>query len=188
MKNLFLGCTLLLILLSGCETENNQELLDIQLQKETQKINSFIRNNPFPFEKEYSDPTLGIRVFWTEVSATGKKPNFGDTLIMDYVARRFDIPNWVLDTSKQSVAENMGSGFSDRDFFGPVKYIFGSSFGKLASGFEIVFPLMEEGDKVTAFFPSRYGNQNPTQTRITPNIPLIFELELLEIRASKSGD
>lgn len=176
---------MLLLLFSACSSENSLTPVDIELQKEIQQINNHIRNNPFPFEKEFSSPVHGIRIFWTKVSDSEKKPTFGDTLIIDYVARRLDIPDWVLDTSIKSVAEIMGSGFTDRDFFGPVEYIFGSSFGKLAAGFDIVFPMMEEGDKVTAFFPSRWGNQNPLNTRIYAHFPLIFELELLEI---KRGD
>lgn len=99
MKNLCFGFLGLLILFSGCETENNQTLLDIELRKEIQEINRFIEKNPLTFVKEYNNPTLGIRVFWTEASGTVKQPSFGDTLIIDHVARRFDIPNWVLDTS-----------------------------------------------------------------------------------------
>lgn len=175
-------------MLSSCGTETKQELIDVELQKETQEINRFIRNNPFPFEKEYPNPLLGIRLFWTEESHSGIKPTFGDTLIIDYVARRMDLPFRVLDTSKQSVAENHTFLFSENHVFGPVKYIFGSSFGKLASGFEIIFPLMAEGDKVTAFFPSRFGNQNPMYTKIPGNIPTIFELELLEVRRLKNED
>lgn len=168
--------------ISACTTEMNQTTLDIEHQREIRKINDYITDNPFPFEKEHSFPTHGIRMFWTEVSGSGKKPIFGDTLVIDYVARRFDMPNRILDTSIQSVAE-MSPGFSNRDIFVPVNYIIGSSFGKLASGFEIVFPMIEEGDKVTVFFPSRYGNRNPQNTRIFLEIPLIFELELHEIRS-----
>ena len=40
MKNLYLGFLGLLILFSGCETENNQTLLDIELKKEIQEIKS----------------------------------------------------------------------------------------------------------------------------------------------------
>ena len=177
-----------MILFSGCETENNQAPLDIELQRDIQRINNYIRNNPFPFEKEYNNPTLGVRVFWTEVAGSGKKPNFGDTLIFDYVARRFDEPDWVLDTSKKSVAEYWSFLFSDKHVFGPVEYIFGSSLGKLADGFEIVFPIIEEGDKVTAFFPSRYGNKNPAYPRIPGNSLLIFDLELLEIKGKAESD
>jgi hypothetical protein len=182
MRRIILGLLIFMILFSGCESENAKPQSDIELKKEIQEINSFIQKNPIPFVKEYNNPNLGIRIFWTEISGTGKNPSFGDTLQVDYVAR-FLRSNWVLDTSIQSVAEDYGMSLSERNFV-PLEYIFGSSLGKLATGFEIVFPLMEEGDKVTAFFPSRYGNQNPTQTRISPNIPLIFELELLEIRAA----
>jgi hypothetical protein len=186
MRRIILGLLIFMILFSGCESENAKPQSDIELKKEIQEINSFIQKNPIPFVKDYNNPNLGIRIFWTEISGTGKNPSFGDTLQVDYVAR-FLRSNWVLDTSIQSVAEDYGMSLSERNFV-PLEYIFGSSLGKLATGFEIVFPLMEEGDKVTAFFPSRYGNQNPIQTRIPPNIPLIFELELLEIKGEADED
>ncbi|MFD2203793.1 FKBP-type peptidyl-prolyl cis-trans isomerase [Shivajiella indica] len=186
MRRIILGLLSFMILFSGCESENAKPQSDIELKKEIQEINSFIQKNPIPFVKEYNNPNLGVRVFWTEISGTGKNPSFGDTLQVDYVARYLR-SNWVLDTSIQSVAEDYGMSLSKRNFM-PLEYIFGSSFGRLISGFEIVFPLMEEGDKVIAFFPSRYVDGNSGQSHLPTNAPLIFELELLEIKSEAEAD
>lgn len=177
MKKVSFGILTFLILFSGCisDSENTQVIFE----RDKQRIEEYLQQNPITSVKKLEDSSLGIKIFWTEVSESGKKPLPGDTLSVDYVGRLLD--KMVFDTSIESVAR-ANNLWVPGETYTPYRFIFGSPFDRPIPGFEFAVSQMEEGDKVIALIPSLYGYGNFEQQGIPRNSPLIFEIDLVEIR------
>jgi FKBP-type peptidyl-prolyl cis-trans isomerase len=175
MKNLSIGILLLLILFSGCvsDEENNQ----IIFERDLQKIEEYLVQNPIASVKKLEDPATGIRILWQEVSESGKSPVALDTIVVDYVGKLLN--NFVFDTSLESVAKDKNI-FNPNRTYEPLQFLFGIS--DVIAGFEFAIFNMEEGDKATVIMPSLYGYGTFEQSGIPRNSPLIFELDLIQIK------
>jgi len=175
MKKLSIGILSLLILFSGCvsDEENNQ----IIFERELQKIEKYLLENPIASVKEFVDPSTGIRILWQEVSESGKSAVNLDTIVVDYVGKLLN--NSVFDTSLESVARQKNI-FNPNRTYEPLQFLFGV--GDVLPGFEFAIFKMEEGDKATVIMPSLYGYGSFETQGIPKNSPLLFELDLIQIK------
>lgn len=104
---------------------------------------------------------------------TGKTPKASDTVTVNYEGRLVD--NTVFDSSA-----NHG---------GPASF----QVGGVIKGFSEALQMMKVGSKWEVYVPANlaYGASPPAGSRITPNAPLIFNLELIDVKegaADKDGE
>jgi FKBP-type peptidyl-prolyl cis-trans isomerase len=99
---------------------------------------------------------------------TGKSPKATDTVTVNYEGRLADKDRTVFDSSAQH------GGPASFQVDGVIK------------GFSEALQLMKVGSKWEVYIPSNlaYGAQPPPGSRITPNAPLVFELELVDVKES----
>ncbi|WP_194975486.1 FKBP-type peptidyl-prolyl cis-trans isomerase [Aquiflexum lacus] len=175
MKRLSLVLFSIIIAFSSCisDSENDQIIFERNLVD----IENYLADNPITSVKEFNDPTTGIRILWQEVSESGELANIGDTLWVDYSGKLLN--NFVFDTSVDSVARQNNIFNPNRDYE-PFVMLYGLT--GLIVGFEFALSKMEEGDIATVLMPSLYGYGGQGQGSIPPNAPLLFELNLLELR------
>jgi len=180
MRYLGLGILVLSVLLSACisDSENAQ----IIFERDKQRIEQFVRENPIPSVKEFSDPALGIRIFWQEVSNSGRKAVPGDTVVVDYVGKLLN--GNVFDTSIESVARD-NNIFNPNRTYEPFRFVFG--FDRLIQGFLFGISKMEEGDKATVIMPSLYGYGRDSSPGIPSNSVLIFELDFIQLKTRQDN-
>jgi FKBP-type peptidyl-prolyl cis-trans isomerase FklB len=55
-------------------------------------------------------------------------------------------------------------------------------YGFTISGFEFALSMMHQGEKATVIFPSRLGYGSQASGSIPANSPLIFELDLVQVK------
>ena len=127
--------------------------------------------------KQFEDPISGIKIIWQEISKSGIKVQDGDTLKVDYTGKL--LTNKIFDTSIESIARTAGIFTNGRSYV-PLKFPLGR--GLLIPGFEYGVSQMEKGDKATVFVPSIFGYGNNSSGEIPPNSPLIFELNLVDVK------
>jgi FKBP-type peptidyl-prolyl cis-trans isomerase FklB len=150
---------------------------EVILEKDIKAIAEYIEANPLVKVKEFTDPTSGVKIIWQEVSNSGIKSESGDTLRLDYTGKL--LSNKVFDTSIESVAKANGIFASGRNYI-PLRFPLGR--GLLIPGFEYGAAQMEKGDKATVFIPSVYGYGNNSSGDIPPHSPLIFELNIIDVK------
>jgi len=156
------------------ESQSN-EVVDLQ-NKEA--IEAYLEENTMPTAKEFKDVENSVYMFW-EVSVDPKVNDQLlrlDTVKVDYTGSL--LTDKVFDTSIEQVAKDNEIFNSQRKYI-PLKFPLG---GGVIPGFEFAVSLMRVGEKATVIFPSRLGYGNASQNAIPPNSPLIFELELLEVK------
>lgn len=160
---------------SSCisDKENDQ----IVFQRNLVDIEKYVADNPITSVKEFNDPATGIRIYWQEVSNSGRLPAIGDTLWVDYTGKLLN--KFVFDTSVDSVARQNNMFNPNRDYE-PFVMLFGLT--GLIPGFEFALSKMEEGDIATVLMPAIYGYGGQGQGSIPPHAPLLFEMNLLELR------
>lgn len=175
MKRLSILLFSIIIAFSSCisDKENDQ----IIFQRNLDDIEKYVANNPITSVKEFNDPTTGIRIYWQEVSESGELPAIGDTLWVDYSGKLLN--NFVFDTSIDSVARQNNMLDPNRDYE-PFLMLYGLT--GVIVGFEFALSKMEEGDIATVFMPAIYGYGAQGQGSIPPHAPLIFDLNLVELR------
>ncbi len=161
-------------LVSCIDADETDEVI---LEKDIKAIAEYIAENPLVNVKEFTDPTSGVKIIWQEVSKSGIKSEKGDTLRVDYTGKL--LSKKVFDTSIESVAKANGIFATGRSYI-PLKFPLGR--GLLIPGFEYGAAQMEKGDKATVFIPSVYGYGNNSSGDIPPNSPLIFELNLIDVK------
>lgn len=162
-------------LLAGCVSDD--ENMQIIFERDVAEIGKYVNENPIPSVKELIDNGTGIRIYWTSVSNSGNKAEVSDTISVNYTGKLLD--NRVFDTSIESVARANSIFVSSRKYE-PLRYPIG--FGFTIPGFEFAILKMEQGDKATVIMPSLYGYGNSEQGGIPKNSPLIFEIELIEVK------
>jgi FKBP-type peptidyl-prolyl cis-trans isomerase len=99
---------------------------------------------------------------------TGKSPKASDTVTVNYEGRLADKDGTVFDSSAKH------GGPANFQVDGVIK------------GFSEALQLMKVGSKWEVYIPSNlaYGPSPPPGSRITPNAPLVFDLELVEVKDS----
>lgn len=181
MKKLSLLLFAAVGLLAGCVSDD--ENVQIILERDLAQIEKYVNENPIPSVKELVDNGTGIRIYWTAVSNSGKKPVKADTVSVNYTGKLLN--NFVFDTSIESVAR-ANNIFSPNRKYEPLRYPIGLGF--TIPGFEFGILQMEQGDKATIIMPSLYGYGSQVTGAIPANSPLIFELDLLEVKKIKVED
>lgn len=170
---------LLLFSLSLASCVNESENLNNILERDRERIEKYIAENPIAAVKEEFDSNFGIYLFWEEKSGSGIKPVAFDTLKINYTGRMLD--NSVFDTSLESVARENNIYNSNRNYQ-PYEFIFGKD--RLVDGFEYALSKMDEGDRLIVIFPSIYGYGSTANGGIPANSPLLFEIDLLEVKGA----
>lgn len=161
---------------SGCVSD--EENAQIIFEQDIRKIKDYVTQKPIPSVKELIDGGTGIRIYWKEVSGSGQKVSLGDTVLVNYTGKLLN--NLVFDTSVDSVAKE-NNFFDPKRIYEPFRFIIG--LGMVIPGFEFGVRNMEKGDIATVIMPSLYGyGSTGSGGLIPPNAPLIFELELVDIK------
>jgi hypothetical protein len=151
---------------------------DAILTRDKAAIEKYLKDNPIPSVKEYSEPIEGFYIFW-QVSLKEERNSLfrGDTVRVNYVGKTLD--NKIFDTSIEQVAKD-NNIFSAGRNYQPLRYPIGLGF--TISGFEFALSMMFPGEKATVIFPSRLGYGSQSNGNIPANSPLIFELDLVEVK------
>jgi FKBP-type peptidyl-prolyl cis-trans isomerase len=172
---------LVVLIFSGCVSD--EENAQILLERDIQKIQTYVTQNPIASVKDAIDGGTGIRMYWTELSGSGHKVALGDTVLVNYTGKLLD--NMVFDSSIESIAR-ANNLFNANRKYEPYKFIVGRRM--VIPGFEFGVFNMEKGDKAIIIMPSLYGYGSNGEGRIPPNSPLIFELELVDIKDNPLAD
>lgn len=172
----FASLLLAVVTLVSCiDPDQSQEVI---FQNDLKAIEEYIAETPLPGAKEFAIETEGIYMFW-EVSVD---PEVNDSILrLDTVTVNYTgklLNNTVFDTSIEQVAKDNNIHNTQRKYE-PMTATLG---GSLISGFEYATSLMREGEKATVIFPSALGYGSQSQSRIPANSPLVFEIELLEVK------
>ena len=164
-----------LSLLSCVDSDQTQEVI---LERDKEAIQKFLQENPIASVKEYSEPVEGFYMFW-QVSTKETRNNLlrGDTVSVNYIGKTLD--KKIFDTSIEQVAKDNGIFNSGRKYQ-PLRYAVG--YGFTITGFEFAISMMHPGEKATVVFPSRLGYGSQASGGIPSNSPLIFELELVQVK------
>ena len=179
MKFRFLSSITLLLgslsLFSCVDADQTQEAI---LERDKEAIEKYIQENPITGVKEYSEPFEGFYMFW-QVSTKETRNNLlrGDTVSVNYIGKTLD--KKIFDTSIEQVARDNGI-FSAGRKYQPLRYAVG--YGFTITGFEFAISMMHAGEKATVIFPSRLGYGTQASGGIPSNSPLIFELELVQVK------
>lgn len=170
--------SLILGALSVASCVDPDQTQEVILQRDKEAIEKYIRDNALPNAKEYSEPIEGFYMFW-EVSTDPEINNLlrSDTVRVNYTGKLLN--NEVFDTSIEQIAKNNGVYSSSRTYQ-PLKFPLGV--GYAITGFEFALSLMRAGEKAVVIFPSRLGYGNQPQGPVPPNSPLVFELNLLDVK------
>ncbi len=164
-----------LSLISCVDADQTQEVI---LERDKEAIQKFLQENPIASVKEYSEPIEGFYMFW-QVSTKPERNNLlrGDTVSVNYVGKTLD--KKIFDTSIEQVARDNGI-FSAGRKYQPLRYAVG--YGFTITGFEFAISMMHPGEKATVIFPSRLGYGTQASGGIPANSPLIFELDLVQVK------
>jgi FKBP-type peptidyl-prolyl cis-trans isomerase len=128
--------------------------------KKTKEGEAFLAEN----KKKEGVVTLPSGLQYKVLKAgTGKTPKATDTVTVNYEGRLID--NTVFDSSAKTGK--------------PASF----QVGGVIPGFKEALQLMKSGSKWQVYIPANlaYGASPPPGSRITPNAPLIFDLELLDV-------
>ncbi len=162
-------------LLSCVDADQTQEVI---LVRDKEAIEKFLKENPISSVKEYSEPIEGFYMFW-QVSTKPERNSLlrGDTVSVNYVGKTLN--KKIFDTSVEQVARDNGI-FSAGRKYQPLRYAVG--YGFTITGFEFAISMMHPGEKATVIFPSRLGYGTQSSGSIPANSPLIFELDLVQVK------
>ncbi|MDR6784190.1 FKBP-type peptidyl-prolyl cis-trans isomerase FkpA [Pedobacter africanus] len=111
------------------------------------------------------------------------KPALGDTMMVNYTGKlttkKSDGKDNIFDTSDEKVAKEAGK-FHAMAQYGPRPI----TLGRAIPGFDEGLQLIGKGGKITLIIPSNlaYGEGGMPQGGISPFSPLVFEVELTDIK------
>jgi FKBP-type peptidyl-prolyl cis-trans isomerase FklB len=177
-SRLFAALTLLVGALSMLSCVDSDQTQEVILERDKEAIQKFLQENPIASVKEYSEPIEGFYMFW-QVSTKPERNNLlrGDTVSVNYIGKTLD--KKIFDSSIEQVARDNGI-FSAGRKYQPLRYAVG--YGFTITGFEFALSMMHAGEKATVIFPSRLGYGTQASGGIPSNSPLIFELELVQVK------
>lgn len=116
------------------------------------------------------------------------KPVLGDTLMLNYTGKltgkKSDGKDNVFDTSDEKIAKETGK-HNPMAQYGPRPI----ELGRAIPGFDEGLQLIGKGGKITLIIPSSlgYGEGGMPQAGISPFSPLVFEVELVDIKKPVAG-
>lgn len=181
MKRFGLGILSILVLFGSCISE--EENFSLRLEQDKDAILAYLSENQMPSAKEFKDEVQGVYIFWENVMTTEYEIQIGDTLLIDYTGKLLN--NTIFDTTNDSIATANNIRNPQRAYE-PYPYIVGRD--RFIQGFEFALSKMQEGDKVITLFPSFYGYGTTPQGNIPANSPLIFEIDLVQIKKATAND
>lgn len=160
---------------SCIDPDQSQEII---FQNDLVAIKEYVEETPLPSAKEFADETEGFYMFWeTSVDpAVNNQILRLDTVRVNYTGKL--LSNTVFDSSIEQVAKD-NNVYNSQRTYGPMRTPLGTG---LIFGFEYATSLMRPGEKAIVVFRSAWGYGNSEQARIPANSPLVFELELLEVK------
>jgi FKBP-type peptidyl-prolyl cis-trans isomerase FklB len=185
MNSRLLAFFLLLVgaisVISCVDPDQTQEVI---LERDKEAIEKYLQANPITKVKEYSEPVEGFYMFW-QVSTKPERNALlrGDTVRVNYTGRTLD--RRVFDSSIEQVAKDNGIFNSTRNYQ-PLKFPVGLGF--TITGFEFAISMMHPGEKATVIFPSRLGYGSQANGTIPANSPLIFELDLIDVKKGPNSN
>ncbi len=169
---------LLVLAFSGLSSCIDKDATDeVIFVKDQKAIDDYIASANLVNVKEVKDAVSGITIIWQEVSGSGIKIANGDTASVNYTGRL--INDRIFDTSIESVAKANNIYTESRKYV-PLRFRLGIAL--LIPGFEYGVLQLEKGDKATVFIPSIFGYGNQANGNIPANSPLIFEMNLVEVK------
>jgi FKBP-type peptidyl-prolyl cis-trans isomerase FklB len=162
-------------LISCVDSDETQEAI---IERDKLAIEKYLQENPIASVKEYSEPIEGVYIFW-QVSTKPELNSIlrGDTVTVNYVGKTLN--KTIFDTSVEQVAKDNGI-FSAGRKYQPLRFAIG--YGLTIPGFEFAISMMHPGEKATVIFPSRLGYGTQSSGPIPANSPLIFELDLVQVK------
>jgi FKBP-type peptidyl-prolyl cis-trans isomerase FklB len=157
------------------DSDETQEAI---IERDKLAIEKYLQENPIASVKEYSEPIEGVYIFW-QVSTKPELNSIlrGDTVTVNYVGKTLN--KTIFDTSVEQVAKDNGI-FSAGRKYQPLRFAIG--YGLTIPGFEFAISMMHPGEKATVIFPSRLGYGTQSSGPIPANSPLIFELDLVQVK------
>lgn len=162
------------IMFSCIDSEATDEVIFV---KDQEAIDEYIASANLVNVKEVKDPVSGITIIWQELSDSGITISNGDTASVNYTGRLLN--DRIFDTSIESVAR-ANNLYTESRKYSPLKFRLGIAL--LIPGFEFGVLQLQKGDKATVFIPSLFGYGNQANGNIPANSPLIFEMELVEVK------
>lgn len=178
MKNRFTAFLSVLIgaisLVSCIDSDQTEE---VNLERDKEEIVKYLAENPIVGVKEYKEDVEGFYMFWQVKNDAAETVVRGDTVTVNYTGKLLN--KSVFDTSIEQVAKDNGIFNSSRKYE-PLKFRPGFNFAIV--GFEFAISLMREGEKATVIFPSRLGYGAQPSGPVPANSPLIFEIDLLDVK------
>jgi FKBP-type peptidyl-prolyl cis-trans isomerase len=129
------------------------------------KIDAFVAKSATPYEKTAS----GLYYFMTVKKPEAQQAKKGDSVLVHYTGKLLD--GKVFDSSV-----NRGE---------PFQFVLG--IGSVIPGWDEGIAMLRKGEKATLLIPSKlgYGARGAGNGVIPPFAPLLFEVELLDIKSKK---
>lgn len=163
-------------IISCIDPDQTEEVIFVENKEAIEK---YLLENPMTGVKDYKEVDEGIYMFWSvSVDPDLNSIKSLDTVTVDYTGKL--LSKVVFDSSIEQVAKDNGV-FNPQRRYEPLKFPLGTGRGAIV-GFEFAVSLMRVGEKATVIFPARLGYGNQGRDNIPPKSPLIFELELIEIK------
>lgn len=169
-------------IISCIDPDQTEEVIFVENKEAIEK---YLLQNPITGVKEYKEVEEGVYMFWSvSVNPDLNSIKSLDTVTVNYTGKF--LSNAVFDSSIEQVAKDNGV-FNTQRKYEPLKFPLGTGRGAIV-GFEFALSLMRPGEKAVVIFPSRLGYGNQGRDNIPPKSPLIFELELIEIKKGPNND
>ena len=160
-----------------------QASIEKRKNAEDGKIKKYVADNNLKVQTTAS----GLQYVITN-PGSAQKPVMGDTIMVNYTgkltAKKSDGKDNVFDTSDLKIAKETGK-FNPAAQYGPRAF----TLGRAIPGFDEGLQLIGKGGKITMIIPSKlaYGPSGMPQGGISPYTPLVFDVELSDIKKPKPG-
>jgi FKBP-type peptidyl-prolyl cis-trans isomerase FkpA len=152
---------------------------------EDAKIKKYVEDNKLTTKTTAS----GLQYVIT-TPGSAEKPQLGDTIMVNYTGKKTtkkaDGKDNIFDTSDMKIAKEAGGRvYNPAAQYGPRAF----TLGRAIPGFDEGLQLIGKGGKITMVIPSKlaYGQSGMPQGGISPYTPLVFDVELTDIKKPKPG-
>jgi FKBP-type peptidyl-prolyl cis-trans isomerase FkpA len=110
-----------------------------------------------------------------DVEGKGQKANIGDTVVVNYTGMTMD---------GKKFDSNVDPAFMHTEPF-----IFSVGIGQVIRGWDEGFQIFKKGSKGTLYIPSylAYADRSPDPARIPNNAILVFDIEMVDVKATKKN-
>lgn len=156
--------------------------IDKKKGAEEGKIKSYIADNSL----KTTTAASGLQ-YIINTPGSAERAAVGDTVTVNYTGRltkkNAKGTYIIFDTSDEKLAKTEGKFQAGRPY-GPTKMAVGGTI----PGFTEALQLIGKGGKVTAIIPSKlgYGEQGAVQAGILPFSPIVFEIEITDIKKGQA--